>query len=252
MTDIARACSMRSTPIFARFGSDRRGGSSGRAHEGAKPRPRTANAACATRAEGSIEGSGDLAVLGSIETTSTAGTWRVKGKKLSLSRTGSRRATPDRQDEGRQPIWPTSAEHCDLDSRRGGRQPDTRPTRRHVYLETTLAAAKANRRGGGRGIDGDPVTDKALSLDGRRRFDWKTRISSPQKGFARWHGDGAARRAVTNTGPGCYRRFAIGSSSSCAPASSAPLRTTSIEAMRNRLAGRERAQAIPASSPATI
>ena len=28
---------------------------------------------------------------------------------------------------------------------------------------------------------------------------WKTRISEPkQKGFARWHGDGAARRAVTN------------------------------------------------------
>ena len=28
---------------------------------------------------------------------------------------------------------------------------------------------------------------------------WKTRIAEPkQKGFARWHGDGAARRAVTN------------------------------------------------------
>ena len=28
---------------------------------------------------------------------------------------------------------------------------------------------------------------------------WKTRISEPKhKGFARWHGDEAARRAVTN------------------------------------------------------
>ena len=60
---------------------------------------------------------------------------------------------------------------------------------------------------------------------------WKTRISEPkQKGFARWHGDGAARRASPTTGPGCYRAWPR-KPSSCAPrSSSAPLRTTSIAA----------------------
>ena len=74
-------------------------------------------------------------------------------------------------------------------------------------LEKTLAAAKENLEA----VDAAPtaedpaecVTDKGYhSRSVLKALDdgpWKTRISEPkQKGFARWHGDGAARRAVTN------------------------------------------------------
>ena len=73
-------------------------------------------------------------------------------------------------------------------------------------LEKTLAAAKENLEA----VDAAPtaedpaecVTDKGYhSRSVLKALDdgpWKTRISEPkQKGFARWHGDGAARRAVT-------------------------------------------------------
>ena len=61
-------------------------------------------------------------------------------------------------------------------------------------------------RGGGRGTDGRRpgrcVTDKGYhSRSVLKALDdgpWKTRSEPKQKGFARWHGDGAARRAVTN------------------------------------------------------
>ena len=72
-------------------------------------------------------------------------------------------------------------------------------------LEKTLAAAKENLEA----VDAAPtaedpaecVTDKGYhSRSVLKALDdgpWKTRISEPkQKGFARWHGDGAARRAV--------------------------------------------------------
>ena len=82
-------------------------------------------------------------------------------------------------------------------------------------LEKTVAAAKENLEA----VDAAPtvedpaecVTDKSLPrarpggyhsravLKALDDGPWKTRISEPkQKGFARWHGDGAARRAVTN------------------------------------------------------
>ena len=74
-------------------------------------------------------------------------------------------------------------------------------------LPKTLAAAEANLEA----VDVAPtaedpaecVTDKGyhsrLVLKALDDGPWKSRISEPkQKGFARWHGDGAARRAVTN------------------------------------------------------
>ncbi len=74
-------------------------------------------------------------------------------------------------------------------------------------LGKTLAAAKENLEA----VDAAPtaedpaecVTDKGYhSRSVLKALDdgpWKTRISEPkQKGFARWRGDGAARRAVTN------------------------------------------------------
>ena len=74
-------------------------------------------------------------------------------------------------------------------------------------LEKTLAAAKENLAS----VDVAPtvedlaecVTDKGYHsravLKALDDGPWKTRIAEPkQKGFARWHGDGAARRAVTN------------------------------------------------------
>ena len=94
-------------------------------------------------------------------------------------------------------------------------------------LEKTLAAAKENLEA----VDAAPtaedpaecVTDKGYhSRSVLKALDdgpWKTRISEPkQKGFARWHGDGAARRAVTNNRPGCYRAWPR-KPSSCAPRS---------------------------------
>jgi len=72
-------------------------------------------------------------------------------------------------------------------------------------LPKTLAAAEANPAS----VDAAPtaedpaecVTDKGYhSRAVSKALDdgpWKTRISEPrQKGFARWHGDEAARRAV--------------------------------------------------------
>ena len=74
-------------------------------------------------------------------------------------------------------------------------------------LPKTLAAAEANLEA----VDVAPtaedpaecVTDKGyhsrLVLKALDDGPWKSRISEPkQKGFARWHGDDAARRAVTN------------------------------------------------------
>ena len=74
-------------------------------------------------------------------------------------------------------------------------------------LPKTLETAKENLAS----VDAAPtaedpaecVTDKGYhSRSVLKALDdgpWKTRISEPkQKGFARWHGDGAARRAVTN------------------------------------------------------
>ena len=74
-------------------------------------------------------------------------------------------------------------------------------------LPKTLAAAEANLEA----VDVAPtaedpaecVTDKGYhSRSVLKALDdgpWKSRISEPkQKGFARWHGDDAARRAVTN------------------------------------------------------
>ena len=74
-------------------------------------------------------------------------------------------------------------------------------------LPKTLAAAEANLEA----VDvaptaedpGECVTDKGyhsrLVLKALDDGPWKSRISEPkQKGFARWHGDDAARRAVTN------------------------------------------------------
>ena len=72
---------------------------------------------------------------------------------------------------------------------------------------SALAAAEANLEA----VDVAPtaedpaecVTDKGYhSRSVLKALDdgpWKSRISEPkQKGFARWHGDDAARRAVTN------------------------------------------------------
>ena len=74
-------------------------------------------------------------------------------------------------------------------------------------LEKTLAAAKENLEA----VDAAPtaedpaecVTDNGLSLTvglkgARRRPLEDADLRAKQKGFARWHGDGAARRAVTN------------------------------------------------------
>ena len=105
-------------------------------------------------------------------------------------------------------------------------------------LEKTLAAAKENLEA----VDAAPtaedpaecVTDKGYhSRSVLKALDdgpWKTRISEPkQKGFARWHGDGAARRAVTNNRTRLLS--GVAKEACCAPKSScAPLRTTSIAA----------------------
>ena len=67
-------------------------------------------------------------------------------------------------------------------------------------------------------------------LEGLGNGPWKTRIAEPkQKGFARWRGDEAARRAVTNNRTRLLSGVAK-EASSCAPRSSAPSPTTSIAA----------------------
>ena len=107
-------------------------------------------------------------------------------------------------------------------------------------LPKTLAAAEANLEA----VDVAPtaedpaecVTDKGyhsrLVLKALDDGPWKSRISEPkQKGFARWHGDDAARRAVTNNRTRLLSGWP-GKPSSCAPrSSSAPLPTTSIAAV---------------------
>ena len=107
-------------------------------------------------------------------------------------------------------------------------------------LPKTLAAAEANLEA----VDVAPtaedpaecVTDKGyhsrLVLKALDDGPWKSRISDPkQKGFARWHGDDAARRAVTNNRTRLLSGVAR-KPSSCAPrSSSAPLPTTSIAAV---------------------
>jgi len=74
-------------------------------------------------------------------------------------------------------------------------------------LEKTLAAAKENLASVGAAPTAedpaDCVTDKGYHsravLKALDDGPWKTRIAEPkQKGFARWHGDEAARRAVIN------------------------------------------------------
>ena len=106
-------------------------------------------------------------------------------------------------------------------------------------LPKTLAAAQENLAS----VDAAPtaedpaecVTDKGYHsravLKALDNGPWKTRIAEPKaKGFARWRGDEAARRAVPTTGPGCYRGWPR-KPSSCAPrSSSAPSPTTSIAA----------------------
>ena len=107
-------------------------------------------------------------------------------------------------------------------------------------LSKTLAKAEANLEA----VDAAPtsedpaecVADKGYHsravLRALNDSPWKTRIAAPkQTGFSRWHGDEAARRAVTNnpcagSSPGSPAR-----PSSCAPrSSSAALPTTSIVA----------------------
>ena len=134
-----------------------------------------------------------------------------KGKKLSNQGLGleERPRGQDRQDEGRHdPSGLQARARGGSGHRRGGGRRAT-PGRRGdtTTLEKTLAAAKENLEA----VDAAPtaedpaecVTDKGYhSRSVLKALDdgpWKTRISEPkQKGFARWHGDGAARRAVTN------------------------------------------------------
>ena len=123
-------------------------------------------------------------------------------------------------------------------------------------LPKTLAAAD---RGGGCGADGRRsgrmVTDKGyhsrLVLKALDDGPWKSRISEPkQKGFARWHGDDAARRAVTNIPDPAV----IGGGQGSLQAARRDRRALVCPQPRSRryapdLASgpRERAQAIPAS-----
>lgn len=74
-------------------------------------------------------------------------------------------------------------------------------------LEKTLLVAEAKLQALGAGPSADHraecVTDKGYHsravLKALDDSPWKTRIAEPkQKGFSRWHGDEAARRAVTN------------------------------------------------------
>ncbi len=74
-------------------------------------------------------------------------------------------------------------------------------------LPKTLKTAMANLEKLGAGPTADDpaecITDKGYhSRDGLKALEdspWKTRVSEPKRdGFSRWHGDDAARRAVTN------------------------------------------------------
>ena len=79
---------------------------------------------------------------------------------------------------------------------------------RHDDAGEDAGGGQGESRGGGRGTDGrrpGRMCDRQGLYHSRsvlKALDdgpWKTRISEPkQKGFARWHGDGAALRAVTN------------------------------------------------------
>ena len=114
-------------------------------------------------------------------------------------------------------------------------------------LPKTLAAAEANLEA----VDVAPtaedpaecVTDKGyhsrLVLKALDDGPWKSRISEPkQKGFARWHGDDAARRAVTNN----RTRLLSGVAREACP------QPRSRRYAPDLASGpRERAQAIPAS-----
>ena len=132
-----------------------------------------------------------------------------KGKKLSNQDWVSR-SDPDCQDrqDAAPRTWPTPEHAVDLDTGavvvaelHPADEGDT------TTLPKTLAAAEANLEA----VDVAPtaedpaecVTDKGyhsrLVLKALDDGPWKSRISEPkQKGFARWHGDDAARRAVTN------------------------------------------------------
>ena len=76
-------------------------------------------------------------------------------------------------------------------------------------LSKTLAKAEANLEA----VDAAPtsedpacVADKGDDSRAVLRARWKTRIAAPkQTGFSRWHGDEAARRAVTNIKSGVAR-----------------------------------------------
>ena len=134
-----------------------------------------------------------------------------KGKKLSnqdwVSRSDPR--GQDRQDEGRHhaPGLQARARGGSGHRRGGGGGAAPADEGDTTTLPKTLAAAEANLEA----VDVAPtaedpaecVTDKGyhsrLVLKALDDGPWKSRISEPkQKGFARWHGDDAARRAVTN------------------------------------------------------
>ena len=121
---------------------------------------------------------------------------------------------------------------------------------RRGRLLPKMAAAEANLEA----VDVAPTAEDpaecvtAVGLEGVDDGPWKSRISEPkQKGFARWHGDDAARSPTT--GPGCFGKWPGKPS----------MRAEIVEALlcpqpRSRryapdLASgpRERAQAIPAS-----
>ena len=135
-------------------------------------------------------------------------TWRAWTASASRTRTGSRATPRPRLKDGTTHLAYKPEHAVDLDTGavvaaelHPADEGDT------TTLEKTLAAAKENLEA----VDAAPtaedpaecVTDKGYhSRSVLKALDdgpWKTRISEPkQKGFARWHGDGAARRAVTN------------------------------------------------------
>ena len=235
------------TAVFDWAGADRRGGSGEGRASGWMPRPWRPTRRCA-RAEGHGRGlPGDAGALGpasGIETPTAEDLARLdrkrKGKKLSnqdwVSRSDPEAKIAKMKDAPR--TWPTSpSTRWIWTPARWWWRSCTRPTR--AIRQSTLAAAEANLEA----VDVAPtaedpaecVTDKGyhsrLVLKALDDGPWKSRISEPkQKGFARWHGDDAARRAVTNNRTRLLS--GVARESSCAPrSSSAPLPTTSIAAV---------------------
>ena len=261
----ARACPMRSTRRSSRgSGSDRRGGCWSRASASGSRCLEHAGQRRRCEHRGGTGEPGDAGArprrAASRHPRPGPRAWTASARaQAARTRTGSRRAVP----RPRSPRWRRRHDPSGLQVRaRGGsghravirRAPPTRATRRR--WRRRWRRPWKSRAPGGRGTDGrrpaECVTDKGYrSRSVLKALDdgpWKTRMSEPKQGFARWHGDGDGPPGSHQQPPGCYRAVA-GSLQAARRDRRALLcaqpRSALRHAPRPGWRARERAQAIP-------